>query len=66
MECEFYLRSWRPTADGRWPILQQDEDGLIFGSEPWVVPLSWEVTGQHRVQQAIEWGQIPEQQNLSW
>ena len=50
MEHEFYLRTWWPSTDSRWPILQQDEDSqiLILGSESVWCPLwgAGEVAGQ--------------------
>lgn len=59
MEHEFYLRTWWPSTDSRWPILQQDEDSqiLILGSESCVVsPLGGRGsgrTGQHREHKEI-------------
>lgn len=62
MECEFYLRSWWPSVDGRWPILQQDEDTrvLILGSEPCVdLPLRGRGRTAQRTHQEIKLGSNP-------
>lgn len=61
MECEFYLRSWWPSADSRQPILEQDADSwvLILSSGSCVAPILWEVAEQHRVHQEIKLGSNP-------
>ena len=62
MECEFYLRSWWPSVDGRWPILQQDEDTrvLILGSESCVdLPLWGSGRTAQRTHQEIKLGSSP-------
>ena len=62
MEREFYLRTWWPSTDSRWSVLQQDEDSqiLILGSESCVVsPLGSRGngrTGQHREHKEIKLG----------
>lgn len=71
-EREFYLRTWWPSIDSRWPILQQDEDSqiLILGSESCVVsPLGSRGsgrTGQHREHKEIKLGSNSRAAKLSW
>lgn len=66
VECEFYLRSRWPSADGRWPILQQDENSLIIGSESVWSPFHGKLQGSTDYHRQLNWGQVPEWQNLSW